>query len=219
MTTAVGKQERTFQVLRKRIIDGTYASGHRLVIAALARELNVSEMPVREAIRRLEAEGWVSYQRNFGAQVTPIDGEAWVSAMGTFAILEGYATSLSAPLITSDDLGRMREINAEMGDALEEFDMMSLSEHNQAFHAVIYDRCPNPHLRDELAATQERLNTLRSTIFAFIPSRGKVSLVEHENLLRLIEAAGDPLEVELAAREHKMHTVSAYRQRLDERKP
>jgi DNA-binding FadR family transcriptional regulator len=53
--TAPGKQERTYAILRSRILDGTYGPGQRLVIDALARDLAVSPMPVREAIRRLEA--------------------------------------------------------------------------------------------------------------------------------------------------------------------
>ena len=65
-TGETSKQERVYVVLRGRLFDGTYGPGHRLVIDALARELEVSPMPVREAIRRLEAEGLVDYQRNQG---------------------------------------------------------------------------------------------------------------------------------------------------------
>lgn len=208
------KQERTYGTLRGRIVDGTYGPGHRLVIDALARELQVSPMPVREAIRRLEAEGWVVYVRNQGAQVAPIDTAAWTEAMTTLAVLEGFATALAAPHLTAADLSMLGVIDVEMAAAIEEMDVFAFSDRNLAFHQVIYDRCPNGHLRRELTTIQERVTTLRSSIFVYIPTRGRTSIAEHERLLTLIETGADPLEIELVAREHKLHTVAAYEQRL-----
>ena len=210
------KQERTYTLLRSRIIDGTYRPGHRLVIDAIARELEVSSIPVREAVRRLEAEGWVTYQKNHGAEVAPIDEHAWTESMGTLAVLEGFATSLSAPHLENDDLDRLRSLNGEMSVAIEGLDVLAVSEFNQAFHQVVYDRCPNGHLRRELATIQERLNTLRSTIFMFIPTRGRDSLEEHAQLIDLVERGADPLEIEMFARTHKMRTVAAYEKKLRE---
>ena len=213
MTVTASKLERTYALLRGRILEGVYGPGHRLVIDQLARELEVSQMPVREAIRRLEAEGWVTYVRNQGAQVAPIDGASWTEAMGTLAVLEGYATALAAPHLTPEDLRRMHEIDDEMDDAIEALDVLAFSDRNIAFHQVVYDRCPNGHLRRELANIQDRLNTLRSSIFLYIPRRGRDSINEHEALLALIERGADPFEIELAAREHKLHTVAAYEKR------
>jgi DNA-binding GntR family transcriptional regulator len=216
--TTTSKQERTYALLRERIVDGTYGPGHRLVIDALARELKVSQMPVREAIRRLEAEGWVTYVRHQGAQVAPIDTAAWTEAMSTLAVLEGFATALAAAHLTPDDLRALRAIDAEMEAAIDGMDVFAFSDRNLAFHQRIYDRCPNGHLSRELAAIQERVNTLRSSIFVYIPTRGRTSIAEHERLLSLIEDGADPLEIELVAREHKLHTVAAYEQRLSQQK-
>jgi DNA-binding GntR family transcriptional regulator len=216
LTVAPSKLERTYALLRGRILEGVYGPGHRLVIDALAREIGVSQMPVREAIRRLEAEGWVTYQRNQGFQVAPIDADSWTEATATLAVLEGYATALAAPTITSEDLAQMGELNERMLAAIEDLDVLAISRHNQAFHQVIYDRCPNGHLRRELQGIQERLNTQRSSIFMFIPTRGRASLAEHQELMDRIESGADPLEIEMLAREHKMHTVAAYQQRRDD---
>ena len=70
---AVNKQERTYTILRDRIHSGSFAPLERLNIDALARELGVSPIPVREALRRLEAEGWVRFTPNVGAVVSPVD--------------------------------------------------------------------------------------------------------------------------------------------------
>ena len=69
----VTKQERVYQAIRERILSGAYGPGYRVVIDALAEEFEVSGLPVREAIRRLEAEGLVIYRPNAGAQVAPAD--------------------------------------------------------------------------------------------------------------------------------------------------
>ncbi len=67
------KHERAYQLIRSRILDGSYAPGERLVIDALAGEFGISPVPVREAIRRLEAEGRIVYRYNSGARVALTD--------------------------------------------------------------------------------------------------------------------------------------------------
>lgn len=210
------KQERTYTVLRERILDGTYGPGYRLVIDAIARELEVSPMPVREAIRRLEAEGWVIYRANQGAQVAPVDTGSWKEVMVTLALLEGYTTAVAAPEMRAADRRRLRAINKKMRGAIDRLDLMQVSRFNHEFHEVIYDRCPNDYLRRELAETNERLNTLRATVFLYIPTRGNESAAEHDLIADLIEEGADPARIEREARRHKMRTIEAYEARLAE---
>lgn len=73
-TDGVSKQEYVYDAIRRRILDGVYAPGYRLVIDALADDLGVSAAPVREAIRRLEAEGRVVHRHNAGSRVAPVEG-------------------------------------------------------------------------------------------------------------------------------------------------
>src|SRR5260221_9915533 len=89
---AVNKQERTYTILRDRIHSGSLAPLARLNIDALARELGVSPIPVREALRRLEAEGRVRFTPNVGAAGTPDDATTWEQAMITLPILSGAAS-------------------------------------------------------------------------------------------------------------------------------
>jgi DNA-binding GntR family transcriptional regulator len=213
---APSKQERTYTVLRERILDGTYGPGYRLVIDAIARELDVSPMPVREAIRRLEAEGWVIYRANQGARVAPVDTGSWKEVMVTLALLEGYATAAAAPDLRAADIKRLRAINKKMRGAIDRLDLMQVSRFNHEFHEAIYDRCPNGYLRRELAATNERLNTLRATVFLYIPTRGNASAAEHDVITDLIEEGADSARIERDARRHKLRTVEAYETRLAE---
>src|SRR4051812_40537728 len=151
------KQEHVYSVLRRRILDGTYPPGYRLVIDTIGQELDVSPMPVREAIRRLEAEHWVAYQRNAGARVAPRDSESWAEAIEALGLLEGFVTARAAPHITADDLAEMRRIIDEMLADVEAMDVLGLTEHNEAFHRVVWERCPNRILRREVEQAAARL--------------------------------------------------------------
>lgn len=215
MSVAASKQEQAYATVRGRIVAGLYGPGYRLVIDALARDLGVSQMPVREAIRRLEAEGWVVYSRNQGAQVAPVDARSWAEAMGTLAVLEGNATALAAPHLTAEDLAELRAATGRMEEALADLDVVAASNHNLRFHSVIHARCPNGYMWRELTRIQERLNTLRNTIFLQIPARGLVSITEHAELIALLERGAGPSKIEGFSRGHKLHTVAAFEARLE----
>jgi DNA-binding GntR family transcriptional regulator len=205
------KQEQVYEVLRRRILDGTYPPGYRLVIDTIGQELSVSPMPVREAIRRLEAEHWVVYQRNAGAKVAPRDAESWSEAIEALGLLEGYVTAKAAPFMTPDDLARMREIDQLMLEDVEALDVLALTEHNEAFHRVIWDRCPNRTLRREVELAAQRLTAMRSTIYFPMAGRGRSSIDEHIELLALLEAPTPADELERFARDHRLKTITAGR--------
>jgi len=206
----VNKQERTYTVLRDRIHSGAFAPRARLNIDALARELGVSAIPVREALRRLEAEGWVKFQPNVGAIVAPVDATAWEQQMLAVAILEGAATADAAAHLTPSDLARVRKLAAEMEQMAADGDLARFSRLNRRLHAVILARCANGYLLELLEQTSQRLDRLRDTMFSYLPERSAAAVAEHQRLIELLEG-GDLAEVERYARWHKMQTVEAYR--------
>lgn len=208
----MNKQERTYATLRERVLNGSYRPGHRLIIDALARELDVSALPVREAIRRLEAEGWVTYRRNHGAEVVSVDDSWWESGMTTLAVLEGYATRLAAPELSMEDLDRLRDINAQMQGAIDDFDVDRFSRLNRDFHKVLYDNCPNAHTVELMRQTRDRLDMVRETMFKYIPYRGKASVSEHAQIIDLLASRDGGDKLEMATRQHKLNTVLAFKE-------
>jgi DNA-binding GntR family transcriptional regulator len=206
----VSKQERSYETIRRRILAGTYGPGYRLTIDALAKELGMSQAPVREAIRRLEAEGLMIYRPNVGAQVSPVDEERWEGAMATLALLEGYATALAAPVLGPGHLSQLRYLNASMKRAVDSLDIMAFSELNREFHSEIYGRCSNDYLIVRIDETLDQLNLIRATVLAYIPQRCRTSIDEHEQLIVAIERCLDFTEVEHLARAHKLRTMEAY---------
>ncbi|GAA2173838.1 GntR family transcriptional regulator [Arthrobacter parietis] len=204
------KSEQAYISIKARIVEGTFSPGYRLVLAKIAEDLGFSVVPVREAIRRLEAEGLVKFERNVGATVSGIDPTEYLYTMQTLSIVEGAATALSAPLIDSAAVARARAVNKEMHDCLDHFDPVRFTRLNQDFHSVLFEHCPNPHILDLVHRGWNRLATLRSSTFRFVPGRARESVSEHEDLLQLIESDADADTIERAARRHRSATLDAY---------
>ena len=203
------KSQRAYRVLRERIDDGTYVPGFRLVLAAIASELDMSVVPVREAIRRLEAEGLVTFERNVGAQVALIQETEYLYTMQTLALVEGSATALAAPAISAEQISRARAINETMRQTLADFEPHRFTELNLEFHSVLFESCPNPHILDLVHRGWNRMRVLRDSSFSFVPGRAHESVAEHEQILALIEARAPAIEVELCARAHRTATLDA----------
>ncbi|MET8851970.1 GntR family transcriptional regulator [Amycolatopsis sp. NPDC004625] len=206
----VTKSQLAYETIKARILDGRYGPGYRLVLDQIGRELDVSAVPVREALRRLEAEELIEFERNVGARVVAIDPTAYQHAMQTVAIVEGAATGLAAPLLTAEALGRARELNDRMRRSLAEFDPLAFTALNAEFHEVLFSACPNPNLVDLVQRCWTRLAAVRDSTFSSVPGRAPVSVEEHERLLALIEGGAEPAAVEQFARGHRMATLEAY---------
>lgn len=206
----ISKQEIAYRCIKSRIASGEYGAGYRIVIDRIATELGCSAIPVREATRRLEAEGVVEYERNVGMRVTNIDSQSYVQTLAVLAVLEGYATSLAARRFVTSDYVRLREFNERMAEARDKFDLQAYSMYNQAFHRTIYEASGQDYLIDQIRTAQHRIDSVRAVVFMLIPHRANDSLIEHEGLVRLMEGGATSQAVEQAAREHKLGTVKAF---------
>lgn len=213
--TSLAKSEMIYRELRDRIIAGRYSPGYRLILSQIAAEFNVSPVPVREAIRRLEAEGLVQFTRNVGAQVSTIDTNLYVESMRTLAYLEGVATSISARHMTSADIDEAFGLNERMREATtaKDYDPFAYSSLNGRFHTVLCRSCPNSHLLALINAEAERVTIIRRAEFKFNPERSKRSIDQHSQILELITRGAPELDIEMAAREHKL---AALREVFDE---
>jgi DNA-binding GntR family transcriptional regulator len=207
----MSKVERVYAVIRERILNGEYDPGHRLVIDGLADELAVSALPIREAIRRLEAEGLVIYRVNAGATVATADPAQFEQGMGVLAVLEGYATALTAPLLAEGDLAGLEAATDRMQECMERLDVLCFGKANREFHAIVYARCPNAGLVKSLEEAARRLDHVRRTVFTHIPYRGVQSIAEHRELIRMLRAGEAFDAIETFARQHKLNTVEAFR--------
>lgn len=204
------KSQVAYDWIRERISRHEFGPGYRLVLGSIATELAMSVVPVREAIRRLEAEHLVTFEKNIGARVSVVDEDAYVYTMQTLSLVEGYATRLAAPHLAPADLDRAAEINERMHRLIDDFDAHVYTRLNQQFHAVLFAACPNPHILDLVDRGWSRLAGLRDTTFALIPGRPRHSVEEHDRILELIRTGADPDELELFTRNHRLRTLDAF---------
>lgn len=203
------KAVRAHRWVRAHIDSGHFAPGARLVLDQIARELGISPVPVREALRMLEAEGLVEFERNIGARVRMANAIEYEHAMQTLAIVEGAATGLSAGSLTAVDLRRARTANEKLRRCLEDFDPLAFTRLNHEFHEALFCRCANADLLELVVRGWQRLQLLRQSTFSFVPERAVQSVDEHDHLLRLVESQAEPLEIEVASREHRLNTLRA----------
>lgn len=199
------KSELVYHQLRERILSGRYTPGYRLILASIAREFDISPVPVREAIRTLEAEGLVEYTLNIGAQVTAIDLSSYRESMAILGVLEGVATALSAPRLGAEKLQEARDLNEKMRalTVSEAFESDSYRRLNGYFHNVLISACPNQRLLALLQAEAERVNVIRRTTIQFSPEHSRKSVAQHTQLLGMIEACAPGNEIESYVRFHK----------------
>ena len=212
-----GSQSKTdvaYGYIRRRVLDGDFPPGSRLVIERIAPEIGISVVPVREAIRRLEAEGYVTYTRNVGATVAQVDLARYPDTAETLAILEAAATALAVPHIRSSDVAKARRINEALRRSVEALDPVEFTKGNHRFHRVLFERCPNAHLTKMVEREWSLLGTTRRSAFTFVPERVLGSVDEHEELLRLIEADASKAKVEQFVRDHRMRTVQYLQTRI-----
>lgn len=207
---SLSKTQLAYQFLKERIVSQQFSPGFRLVLDSVAEELGTSVVPVREAIRLLQAEGFIVYERNVGARVAMIDEAQYCASMESLSILEGAATALSAPRLTSGDIQRARELNEHMRRSLDHFDPRHYTALNHEFHSLLFTPCPNPRLLGLVTAEWNRLGNLRESTFSFVPGRAKESVAEHEAILQLIENSATHEEIEQAARHHRAATLKSF---------
>lgn len=137
--------------LREAILSGVLPGGLPLRQEELATAFGVSRMPVREALRQLEARALVEFHPHRGAVVVEISAEDSADIGAIRAALEPAALRLSLPHLTATDLDLAEELIAEM-DA--EADPGRMGELNRRFHMTLYARAGQPRL---LALTEQHL--------------------------------------------------------------
>lgn len=208
---AKSKAELSYDWIRERIRARDFEPGYRLVLSQIADELDVSVVPVREAIRQLEAEGLVTYEHNVGARVSELNRRSYYELMESVAVLEAATTALSAPLLEDVALQRAHALNEDMRVLLTDFDPVGFTRLNQEFHQTLFSACPNQRLVSLVHREWEELDRYRVSTFRYVPERAEASVAEHNQLVSLIAANASPHVIEDIARNHRLKTKDAYK--------
>lgn len=127
-----------YEELRRRLITGKIVPGVGLSTRGLALELGVSQMPVRDALSRLSAEGAVLIRSKRKIEVPPMTAVRFADLLDCRLLLEPAAAVAALPHIDTETLLRLREIDAALDRAIEAGDVIAYMECNSAFHFGLY---------------------------------------------------------------------------------
>ena len=200
--------QKTYATLLDRIQRGDLAAGAFLVEAELAESLGVSRTPVREAIRRLAAEGLVQTEGRRRAQVREFDLREVEELFELRARLEGYAARRAAERITPAQLARLHELDDAMHallGAVGEGAVARFADLNDDFHHVIAGAADARHLEAALRPVLQIQLLLLQRYRAAIAEHLERSAWHHRELIRAFELR-DP---ELAETQMRLHMLSA----------
>lgn len=134
----------TVEGIRERILDRTYAEGEQLRQDVLAADLGVSRIPVREALRQLEAEGLVTFSPHRGAVVSSLSIAEIEELFALRARLESVLLRRAVPLLTDEDFERAEEILNEYDAAFRKRDVSAWGDLNWEFHSTLYSAARRP---------------------------------------------------------------------------
>lgn len=135
-----------YETLRRRMITGKIVPGVGLSTRGLALEMGVSQMPVRDALSRLAAEGAVEIRSKRKVEVPPMSAERFTDLLDCRLLLEPEAAVQALPHITPARLKQLREIDAALDTAMENGDVIGYMECNFEFHFNIYRANSRPTL-------------------------------------------------------------------------
>jgi len=204
------KQEYVYTWLRDAILEGTLRPGERLVIDELARRLEVSSIPVREALHLLQSEGLIVNAPHVGATVAAVSADEIREVFAIMEALESVAARAATERITPESALRLREIVAEADAALAAAETERWAGLNQSLHRAIGEIAAMPLLQELTERVLVRWERLRRHYFeGVLVPRAERAQREHHQLVEAIER-GDVEEVQAILETHNRGALRAY---------
>ena len=174
-----------YMQIRDDIISGRLQANERLVVADLAKRLNTSTNPIREALQLLRGEGFVIISPNRGARVRPIDQNFVRDIYEIGVLIEPALTRWFVGMATHEDIAELERVQGEIED--NNFaDALRHSELDTRFHTIMYERHYNRHAAELWRKHREVLRAV-SRRFNFTLARRAQVMREHRQLIQHIK--------------------------------
>ncbi|MEV0975304.1 GntR family transcriptional regulator [Streptomyces sp. NPDC049915] len=202
-------RERVYEALLELITTRALQPGQHLVESELAGHLGVSRQPVREALQRLNTEGWVDLRPAQGAFVHEPTEEEADQLLTVRTLLEAEAARLAAAAADSDGVVRLEELCAQGEEAVAADDVDTAVALNARFHATVMELAGNTVLADLAAQVDRRVRWYYTPVAR---QRGQQPWIEHRALIAAI-AEGDESRATRLMREHTEHTRRSHHDR------
>lgn len=185
-----------YQLIKKRLIDGFYQPGERLVEVRLAEEFSVSRAPVREALRMLMQDGLL-LQKGNALHVFDPTLQDMIDIYQCRQRLEALGANLAAANMKEEKLNHLKEIMIETKVAWETGDMVKVVSLNISFHEIVLESSGNQQLISLTSMIRDKVTYLRNCSFKG-NVRNKSFLEEHEQIVKALgERDGEKAEREM----------------------
>jgi DNA-binding GntR family transcriptional regulator len=187
-----------YEQLRQALHSGEYGPGDRIFEDDIAKSLNISRTPVREALRRLEDEGFLVHESHRGITVARLDYQMIMELYAMRYVLEGAVAAMAARNASDIEIEMLRGLIKE--EKIASKSAASMGEQNRRFHLAIYQCSHNRYMLKTLNILSYPLALLSKTAF-MSPERRVTVCLEHEAIVDAI-SRNDPAAAEKAAHLH-----------------
>ncbi|MFI8297659.1 GntR family transcriptional regulator [Streptomyces nigra] len=202
-------RDRVYEALLELITTRALQPGQHLVESELAAHLGVSRQPVREALQRLNTEGWVDLRPAQGAFVHEPTEEEADQLLTVRTLLEAEAARLAAAHADSAGIAALEELCAQGEQAVADDEVDTAVALNARFHTKVMELAGNTVLAELAAQVDRRVRWYYTPIAR---QRGHQSWIEHRGLIAAITERDEARATQLM-REHTEHTRRSYHQR------
>ena len=199
-------REEVYERLRALLNEGRLRPGNYLDLNALADEIGISRTPLRDALLRLESEGFVEILNRRGVRVAKLTLRTIRDIYELLGGLESTALRSVAHRVTSETVDHMRALNEEMGRALDESDFARFYDANLAFHDAYLALSDNRELTRQVHILKQRLYDF-PRLKGFVPEWERASTREHDVLVELLEDGKVAEAADLLRDVHWSYTV------------
>lgn len=180
-----GTQEWVYRVLRAGIVNGALPGGMQLKQDEISAALNVSHIPVREALRQLEAQQLVTIHANRGATVTELSREMLINTMQVRAAISVAMLAIAIPHMTEEDFAELDRILEEERHTSE---LIASENINIHFHEVLIQKANNPVADMLMEIIHANIDRYLRTGFYSDAAERELSVAEHEKILAACKA-------------------------------
>jgi DNA-binding GntR family transcriptional regulator len=178
-----GSADEVYEAIKALIVNGSVRSGSAISQVALAQRLGVSRTPVREALRRLQAEGWIEARHQQRMRIAAVTPDALDALYATRIFLEGTAVALTVPRMSGDDLREIKSASQTIEWHEDGSFDAKLDSQLAHFKGLVIQHAGNG-LRAAIADLWEKCERVRRMYAVVSPGAMLVSRDEHQALLR-----------------------------------
>lgn len=202
---SVSLRERVYTYLCASMAQGRIRHGEFLDQDAICRELNISKSPLRDALIRLEAEGFVTIIPRKGVLIPPMTQEFIKSAYHTIGALESACLLEVFEKLTPEHIATLEKCNAKQSSALEKGDFITYDTLNNNFHDLFLSLSENILLKRIIMPLKRRLYDFPRRSYAY--EWESIHLKEHERLISFIKQGNKTAAAGIFSEEHWNYSV------------